>query len=246
MAVRYKMSAKVQAPVAKWSVPAVPATKPPAIKAGIRLPGTAQPGGAAVSTTATSTQPAGGSSLPLDPILEADIGAAHRTHDRTTQELAAERGGLGDTYGFGVTASGSVYDDPTNPYSRAIVMQLLHDRQAAAAGNSMAARGQLYSGAYQTQQDTLASNKSRDRDALIREFLAANGGITRRGIANEDRLSDSETRAKADAITRALAARPDAASVPPYVNPGGVPGYPRNKAVAASIHKAIKNTPWKK
>lgn len=182
--------------------------------------------------------------MPLDPSYEADINSANRIREQTLLQLQTQRAALGSTYGFGVGADGSVYDDPSNPYSRAAVMQAAYDRNKAGSATSFAARGQLYSGANQTEQDFITKNNQQDRDALIRQFLSANNNITQGELtANNNSLSVGE-QARANAINRALAARPDAASVPSYVS-SSLPGYPRNSKLAAPVKAAVKSAKWK-
>jgi hypothetical protein len=170
---------------------------------GVAAPAAAAPGG-----------PPPSQGLPVDPQFDASIGAADRARARALAEITAQRASLGSTYGMGVNAQGGVFDDPSNPFSRAAVLKLLYDRRQQGNTNAMAARGQLYSGALQTEQNTAASDNARQRDALIREFLSANGQLTAQELATNDAYTDATTNAGADRIARAVANRPDAASVP--------------------------------
>lgn len=69
-------------------------------------------------------------------------------------DAAYQEGNLG--FDFGYNPDGSI--NAANPYSRAALYQLGYERQQAGTTNSLAARGQLYSGALQNQRGLDASN----------------------------------------------------------------------------------------
>jgi hypothetical protein len=151
---------------------------------------------------------------PVDPFYEAAAGSANRNLSTTLQQLQYQRGQLGQTYGLGVNAQGGVFDDPTNPYSRAAALQEAYRRSQQGTTTSMAARGQLYAGALQTEQNENARRNDMGRDALIREFLSRNQQLQSGELQAGNAYQDAMTQAASDSILRALAARPDAASVP--------------------------------
>lgn len=239
--IKYTMS--IKKPVAGGShvTTITSPTKPTQMHAAIQaaIGGTGAAVAPAPSTVATGSTPAGGSSAPVDPILDANLAAATRNRNQTMVGLAAERAQLGSIYGYGQRPDGSVFDDVSNPYSRAAVLQTLYDQHKAGNTNSMAARGQLYSGALQTEQNNLADQTGRSRDALIREFLAAQGGITNRETAASNAFDDAGTQARAESIARLLAARPDPASVAPYVPPSTAPAPAATSYAAKTTKKYV-------
>lgn len=219
MAIQYTMSVKKPSSNGahvKIQMPAKPNVLQGAISAALGgTPAASSP----APSSATSQVPAGGSSQPVDPQLDADLGSANRNRSQQMISLAAERASLGSNYGFGVNAQGGVYDDLSNPFSRAAVMQLMIDRSKLGAATSMGARGQLYSGAFQDEQNRVTTDGQRSRDALIREFLSASGSITQRELQASNNFDDASAAARAASIQRTLANRPDPASVAPYVAP---------------------------
>lgn len=151
---------------------------------------------------------------PIDPIFDAQMGSANRSFSQTIAGLGYQRGQLGSIYGLGINAQGVVVDDPSNPFSRAAAYQQLYDRSVKGTRNSMAARGQLYAGSLQNAQNENARMNTQRRDALIREFMAAQQSIAQRELAAQGAYQDAEGSARAEAIQRAIQNRPDAASVP--------------------------------
>ncbi|HZA18971.1 MAG TPA: hypothetical protein VE645_19175 [Pseudonocardiaceae bacterium] len=152
--------------------------------------------------------------LPIDPFHEAAAGIANRNLSSTLAQVQYQRGQLGQTYGLGVDPSGNVFDDVTNPYSRAATLQKMHDRAVRGTQTTMAARGQLYAGSLQNAQNANAEQNLRGRDAMIREFMAAQAQLKQQELAAGNAHADAMTAANAERVMRALAQRPDPASVP--------------------------------
>lgn len=166
-------------------------------------------------TASTGASPAAGAqSLPVDPAWDAATGAAQRNLSLSQSGLAYQRQQLGSTYGFGINSGGVVVDDPSNPYSRAAALQESYRRAQAGTNTSMAGAGQLYSGAYQNAVNENVNQNQKGRDALIRQFLDANQNIQQRELQAGNDYQSSLAQAGSDRITRALANRPDPASVP--------------------------------
>jgi hypothetical protein len=142
--------------------------------------------------------------MPVDPNFGANVNAAQRNLDTTLQEDAAQRAQLGGTYGFGLDASGNVVDDHSNPYSRAAALQTAYDNSVRGTNNSMAARGQLYSGALQNAQNWNAHQNLASRDALIRAFRNAAGSLDERDTRAKNAYLDAQGAAQAAAIQWAI------------------------------------------
>lgn len=151
---------------------------------------------------------------PIDPYYDAAVAAAQRDYAVSQQQSQYQMGQLGSVYGLGVNAQGGVYDDPSNPYSRAAAMQEAWSNQQRGNTTSMAARGQLYSGALQLAQDDSSRKYSAGRDALIRSFMNDRYNIQQGQLASGNSLQDRIAAAQADSFERAVNNRPDPASVP--------------------------------
>lgn len=143
---------------------------------------------------------------PPDPYLEGDLGSANRNVALSMQNINYQRGQLGSTFGLG-SGAGGVFDDPSNPFSRAAALHTAYTQSQARNTNSYAARGQLYSGSLQNAQNEAATQNNRGRDALVREFLAAQQGLQMKELEANNLFQDQTSRARADAIARALAYR---------------------------------------
>lgn len=183
-------------------------------KAVVRRPTTTP-----VAPTAAPPPAVAPQGLPVDPFYDAAAGNANRNLSTTLAGLQYQRGQLGSTYGFGTDASGNVFDDPSNPYSRAAVMKKSYDDRKLGTTTSMAAQGQLYSGALQNAQNENARQNDMGRDSLIRQFMAAQQQIRQGELQAQGTYQDQLGQAGSDRLLRALAARPDPASVPALPTP---------------------------
>lgn len=165
-------------------------------------------------TPPASPAQAAGSGHTIDPFYDAAVGAANRNLSAGLAGLQHQRGQLGQTYGLGINAQGVVFDDVTNPYSRAATLQKAHDQAVRGTQTGMASRGQLYAGSMQNAQNQNAVQRVASRDAMIREFMAAQASIKQQELAAGNAHADAMGAAGSERIMRSLAARPDAPSVP--------------------------------
>jgi hypothetical protein len=94
----------------------------------------------------------------------------------------------------------------------------------------MAAQGQLYSGALQDAQNENARQNDMGRDSLIRQFQNAQQQIRQGELQAQGSYQDQLGQAGNERLMRALAARPDPASVPALPVP--VAPKPKTKAKA--------------
>ena len=111
--------------------------------------------------------------------------------DRYNQTLAGlddQERSLGVSYGLGQYGA----DIASNPYSRAAMLQRSYNQNQRASLNTMAARGQLYSGATQNQANANASNYSSAYDALAKDFGARTQAITSARIQAEQDKSNAD------------------------------------------------------
>lgn len=173
-----------------------------------------RPPSAPVAPVAAPPPAVGPQGLPVDPFYDAAAGNANRNLSTTLAGLQYQRGQLGSTYGLGTDAAGNVFDDPSNPYSRAAVLKASYDRAKLGTTTGMAAQGQLYSGALQNAQNENARQNDMGRDSLIRQFQNAQQQIRQGELQAQGTFQDQLGQAGSDRLLRALAARPDPASVP--------------------------------
>jgi len=93
--------------------------------------------------------------------------------------------GLGIAYGLGQYGA----DIANNPYSRAAMLQRSYNQNQRASINTMAARGQLYSGATQNAANANTFNYGSAYDALSKDFGARQGQIGTQRQAASDALA---------------------------------------------------------
>lgn len=89
-------------------------------------------------------------------------------YQQTGQALDQEEAGLGIAYGLGQFGG----DVASNPYSRAAMLQRSYNQNQRASLNTMASRGQLYSGATQNQANANTANYGSAYDALSKDYGA--------------------------------------------------------------------------
>lgn len=95
---------------------------------------------------------------PPDPALEQAKLQAGRNVALSNSEGAYQEGNLG--FDAGYNPDGSI--NTANPYSRAALYQLQYENDQRGTTNSMAAAGQLYSGAIENQRGINSSNYARN------------------------------------------------------------------------------------
>ncbi len=171
------------------------------------------------ATATAAAQPPTPQAMPVDPGYDAATGAASYNLQTALQAAQYQRGQLGQTYGLGIRPDGSVFDDVSNPYSRAAEQQKAYDRARRGSTNSMAARGQLYAGSLQNAQNENANVAGRNRDALIRDFMGAQQAITQSEQGAQGQYLNAAAQAESERIARALANRPAPELVAPTPAP---------------------------
>jgi hypothetical protein len=159
--------------------------------------------------------------LPVDPAYDAATGAASFNYQTAALGAQYQRGQLGQAFGIGIGPDGSVFDDVSNPYSRAAEQQKAYDRARRGTTTSMAAQGQLYAGSLQNAQNENARVADRSRDQLIRSFMGAQQEISQAEQGAQGSYLNASALAESERIARALANRPLPAQVtaPPAPKP---------------------------
>lgn len=154
--------------------------------------------------------------LPFDPIYEQTVSNNNQTRDNTLGSIEYQRGRDLTDAGYVQGADGGFTLDPSNPFSKAALLQRHYDQSQAASKNGLAAQGQLYSGALQNAQNENRfqfdqgsnANLLSLQDALQGLADRRTGAISDAAAANTGALGDSISRA----IANAQAARPDDAA----------------------------------
>jgi hypothetical protein len=166
--------------------------------------------------------------LPPDARYVGQINALTNTRDTTLAGLTGERTRGLSEYGFTEDASGQPIYDPSNPFSKATLLKQSYDRSRAQARQSMGAGGQLYSGAFQNQQDYINRNQLQSEDALQKsliDFLARNTGAQ---TAARGAFVGGENEAMADLVARS-------AENPLYSPTSGIQGPAPAPAAAPKV-----------
>jgi hypothetical protein len=134
--------------------------------------------------------------LPVDPIYTGQVGAINTNYDSTIAGIGYEQTLFGQEMGF--DAAGNL--DPSNPYSIAMNLQRRFQQGQRGTTNSMAAGGQLYSGAHQRNLDEGTYQYGRSYDSARRNAQRGYLGFDQRrqsatferdtslGQADSDRL----------------------------------------------------------
>ena len=146
----------------------------------------------------------------LDPTYLQQLEQNAATEQTTVTGLTGERGRQLQRYGYAADFdpntqqyTGNLRFDPTDPYSRAAALKRSYDAQRVGTGLQRAARGGLYTGAYQGAQDIVNAGQLQATDQLqksVIDYITGVGGKiagarTARGQADIDAATAAQTRA---------------------------------------------------
>lgn len=181
-----------------------PASAKPATAGGFTA---TLPGAGGKTATVPNVQPA----LPVDPQYNAETGGYWRDYGNTVAGLDLGRQQTFTDYGYTPTidngtdlVTGYTFD-PNNPFSRAALLKKHFDEQRAGDTTSMAAQGQLYSGAFVNRKNYTDFQDLQGTDALqkgIANFIGTNNLghgtagttlATNLGNANAGRVGRAQT-----------------------------------------------------
>ncbi len=137
---------------------------------------------------AAADSPGAPQGLPIDPI-----------YDSTKAGIGYERTMMGQEYGY--DAMGAF--DPSNPYSKATLLERSFYQGQNATTNSMASQGQLYSGAHQTNLDEGTFKYKRDEDSLKRAAARGYQSLSQAEQEAEYKRRLAEAQAAGDRVGRA-------------------------------------------
>jgi hypothetical protein len=111
-----------------------------------------------------------------------------------------DRGRVQRDFGYG--ANGQV--DPSNPYSRAALLERNFSQQQAGDTNSFASQGQLYSGALQNQKNQTTFGYLQGNNALRNEYADANANVALGQLGAYSQAGGAVSEEKIRALLRAL------------------------------------------
>jgi hypothetical protein len=106
-------------------------------------------------------------------------------------------------------------DDPTNPFSRQAALKKIYLARGRGMGNSMASRGQLYSGAHQRGVAQVRHGEERDTAALRTEYEARLKDIGGRRLEAQRAAEEERLRAQEEWMARQQPADYDTAAPAP-------------------------------
>jgi hypothetical protein len=140
--------------------------------------------------------------LPFDPVYEQTVS---NNGQRLTDTLAGiQNEGNQDLTAAGYTQNGDQFAlDPSNPFSRAALLQRHYDQSQAGATNGLAARGQLYSGALQNAQNENRFQLDQGNNANLSSLQAQLQALAGRRTGAISDAADSNTSALGTSITNA-------------------------------------------
>jgi hypothetical protein len=164
-------------------------------------------GGSAAAPGGSSAGPgAPGAPSPFDPQYDASVAGLGVRRDDALADIAYDEGELKQEFGF---------DDPSNPFSRARLLQRSYDEQKNRTTNSYASMGQLYSGAVQNARSSDTHNYDVAHDSLRRDYDRALEAF-RRGRRDANRGYD-------EGVVGAAGERLDRSLSQPVEDPGAPP-----------------------
>lgn len=144
--------------------------------------------------------------LPFDAQYESTVAGLNRDRDVAAGQAGYQQQRIQSAYGF---------DNPAaNPYSRAAMLQRSFNQNNAQTMNSMAARGQLYSGATQTQMDTNVRDFGQAWDTARTDYEDQLRGISDDMLGAANDYTSGLAKAEADRLARALEIDVDPAEAP--------------------------------
>lgn len=151
--------------------------------------------------------------LTFSPVYENTVGDSNRSYDQTVAANAYQRNRVKQTYGF---------DDPSDPFNRAAMLQKHYQQRTQGTTNSFAASGQLYSGATQRNLDQGRSDYDQSYAALRRSYDDELFGLDQADLA----ALNAKIKADNDAFAEWVANQPQpedpgAPYAPPKPKKGG-------------------------
>lgn len=133
--------------------------------------------------------------MAYDSIYDEEQAAFRRRQQRLKGNIAYERGQVQREYGF---------DDASDPYNRANMLERAYKQRTAAITGGLASRGQLYSGAHLGGQEEARYGHERSVAQTRAEYLDRLRGLTEREAGAQEEYGTSELGARREAMGRAI------------------------------------------
>ena len=178
------------------------------------------PGGGAATPATPGYNP---QPLSFDPVYQNSVASANLGYDQTLAANAYQRNRVKQTYGF---------DDPSDPFNRAAMLQKAYQQRTSGTTNSFAASGQLYSGATQRNLDQGRTDYDQSYSGLRRQYEDELQGLTQADLAAGVARDRDRNEAMGESIR----------NQPPPEDPGGPSGpSPRETQIRNALMSHPKN-----
>jgi hypothetical protein len=188
----------------------------------------------------------GSQPLPVDPIHTGQVGAINQNYDSTMAGIGYQQTMLGQESGF--DAQGNL--DPTNPYSVAANLQRRYQQGQRGTTNSMAAAGQLYSGAHGRNLAEGTYQYNRSYDSARRDAQRGYLSLAQQGQQATYQRDSSLNDANADRLGRVepSATTPTAAPAPARVHPTKTKSHTEAglTRIGTNLYIGPNGTKWKR
>jgi hypothetical protein len=165
---------------------------------------------------------------PADPLYDVQVGGAKRRYEQALAELQYQKGRTRQEFGF---------EDTSNPYNRAAMLERSYKQGQQRTLGSMASAGQLYSGALQSGLEEGTRGFSQNTANLRRAYEDALHGYTRKEAEAKGGYEESLGTAAAEKLQRAVEQRPEDYGEPELAPISGAPAAA--KAPKGSKKKGI-------
>lgn len=162
-------------------------------------------------------------SQPWDANYESTVGGINRDRDSSIASIDQQTTAAKQAYGF---------DDLSDPFSKIALLKETFANSQRGNTNSLAAQGQLYSGALQNAQDATQHGYDVNYDATRRDYDAVLADLQTRRTGALNKATDDTAAADWARTQTALANRPDPATLPAPAKPA--PAKPNPAAAAAA------------
>lgn len=206
-------------------------------------------------TPAPAASPSPVNPLPLiqppDSLYQDQTGLAGQALDTSLANVRQSRTGGLLEYGYNEDpTSGALTYDVNNAFSRAALLKKNYDTDRARSAQSMGSGGQLYSGAFQNQQDYLNRGQLQSQDALQKSLSAFLLGNTAAGTRAGTDYASAMQRAESARMARTLdnplyspdVTAADAAAVTPPTQDIGTAKRVSNKPLTLKAGPGVKST----
>jgi hypothetical protein len=223
-----------------------PAAPRPGAWGGLGTPGTNPKG----TRTAGLTPPPAGAQLPVDPIYDQQVAGVNQGYGDALAGLNQQQLATLADYGYTATfddqgkVTGLTYD-PSNPFSRAALLRKHYQQAKTGTTNSLAAHGQLYSGAMVNAQDANDRGYLQGENTLQSGLTGRLTGFAQRrreaGTRHEQDLSQAGAervgRARdQDTGDEAFAGQPAATAAPARTAPRVIRNYRSPSGRVGTLH----------